>query len=137
MHRKFYGMRETDFMKTWQGSVGCSAGLSFAAILLLNGFALSASGKAEPKKPAVAVAASEYVGSETCKSCHEESFKNFEATPHWKTTFGHYEGGQGCEACHGPGKAHVEGGGDTSKIFKFAGADPAEASKRCLSCHEY
>jgi CRP-like cAMP-binding protein len=32
-------------------------------------------------------------------------FKNFETTPHWKTTF--IKKGpewQGCEACHGPGK---------------------------------
>jgi len=46
-------------------------------------------------------------------------------------------GAQGCEGCHGPGKAHVEGGGDKSKIFTFVGADPATASKRCLTCHEY
>ena len=28
-----------------------------------------------------------YVGAETCKTCHEDIFKNFETTPHWKTTF--------------------------------------------------
>jgi hypothetical protein len=61
-----------------------------------------------------------YVGSDTCKTCHEDIFKNFETTPHWKTTF--TKKGpewQGCEACHGPGKEHVEGGGDKSKIFTF------------------
>jgi DmsE family decaheme c-type cytochrome len=124
-------------MKKWQRSVGHSAGISLAAVLLLNALAVSASGQADSKK-AAGVDASQYVGSETCKSCHEESFKNFEATPHWKTTFGHHaDGAQGCEACHGPGKAHVEGGGDKSKIFRFANAEPGEASQRCLSCHEY
>ncbi len=52
----------------------------------------------------------------------------------------------GCEACHGPGKAHVQGmiaaAGDPAKIaaakkliFKFDGS-PKENSERCLQCHE-
>jgi predicted CXXCH cytochrome family protein len=51
----------------------------------------------------------------------------------------------GCEACHGPGKAHVEAeaaaAGDPAKveagtklIFKFD-ANPKENSERCLVCH--
>jgi DmsE family decaheme c-type cytochrome len=40
-----------------------------------------------------------------------------------------------CEACHGPGSAHVEGGGDKSKIFRFAGTAPAAISAQCLACH--
>src|ERR1044071_7919800 len=75
----------------------------------------------------------DYVGSETCKTCHEDIFKNFETTPHFKTTL--TKKGpqwQGCEACHGPGKAHVESGGDKSKIFVFTGAKPEDVSKRGL-----
>jgi DmsE family decaheme c-type cytochrome len=87
--------------------------------------------------PAAAVEPSPYAGSETCKTCHEEMFKKFQASPHWRTTFGRGAGARGCEACHGPGQAHVEAGGDKSKIFSFAGAEPAESSRRCLSCHEY
>lgn len=79
-----------------------------------------------------------YVGSDTCKTCHEDIFKNFETTPHWKTTFTKKgPAWQGCEACHGPGKAHVEGGGDKSKIFVFEGKTTQQISDRCLSCHEY
>jgi DmsE family decaheme c-type cytochrome len=82
--------------------------------------------------------ASEYVGSETCKTCHEEAYKSFEATPHWRTTLKPTKNGaRGCESCHGPGKAHVDGGGDKSKIFRFAAVEPGEASRRCLACHEY
>jgi DmsE family decaheme c-type cytochrome len=79
-----------------------------------------------------------YVGAETCKSCHEDIYKNFETTPHWKTTF--TKKGpqwQGCEACHGPGKEHVEAGGDKSKIFIFEDKSAEQVSKRCLGCHEY
>ena len=51
----------------------------------------------------------------------------------------------GCEACHGPGRAHAEAqqesGGDPAKqaagaklIFSFH-ANPKENSERCLTCH--
>jgi DmsE family decaheme c-type cytochrome len=80
-----------------------------------------------------------YVGSETCKACHEDNYHSFEKTPHWKTTLDTRRGPkfQGCEACHGPGEAHVEGGGDKSKIFVFKGAPAKEITDRCLSCHQY
>jgi DmsE family decaheme c-type cytochrome len=80
----------------------------------------------------------QYVGADTCKTCHEDMFKQFETTPHWKTTLNktHPEW-QGCEGCHGPGGAHVEGGGDPSKIFSFREATSKQVSDRCLQCHEY
>lgn len=113
----------------------------FLAVLLLPAasmLALVPGGEKsdKPKPPEAAPDASQYVGSETCKTCHEDIYKNFETTPHWKTT---YKKGpiQGCEGCHGPGKAHVEGGGDKAKIFTFTGAEPEQVSKRCLTCHEY
>ena len=83
--------------------------------------------------------ASKYVGSETCKTCHEEIYNGWEKTPHWKTTLNKAGGPskQGCEGCHGPGADHVAGGGDKTKIFTFVGAKPEEISKRCLTCHQY
>ena len=83
--------------------------------------------------------ASDYVGAETCKTCHEDVYKQWATTPHWKTTLESREGPshQGCEACHGPGKAHVDGGGDKTKIFNFKGLPAADTSKRCLGCHVY
>ncbi len=79
----------------------------------------------------------DYVGSETCKACHENQFKNFSGTKHaklkevpsWK------DKAQGCESCHGPGKAHVEGGGDKTKITTFTGKNSKEISETCLGCH--
>src|SRR5690348_8766785 len=46
---------------------------------------------------------SQYVGSDTCKTCHEEQGKSFDRGPHWKTTLAGHQGPewQGCEACHG------------------------------------
>ncbi len=127
-------------MRTLERCTGFAAWLTIVAALLLSSQSVAASEKADKAKQAAAapIDASQYVGSDTCKTCHEDIYKSFETTPHWKTTFKKQAGGaQGCEACHGPGKAHVEGGGDKSKIFIFAGAEPGEVSKRCMSCHEY
>jgi predicted CXXCH cytochrome family protein len=78
-----------------------------------------------------------YVGSETCQSCHEDQFKDYSGTKHarladlegWKNKV------QGCESCHGPGKEHVEGGGDKAKIISFKNKNAKEISESCLACH--
>src|SRR5262245_17080936 len=53
-----------------------------------------------------------YVGTDTCKACHEDQFNAFSHTSHSK--LGNISGWKnkvtGCEACHGPGKAHAEDG---------------------------
>jgi DmsE family decaheme c-type cytochrome len=80
---------------------------------------------------------SDYLGAETCKTCHEDMFNSYEKTPHWKT-MSDTRGGpskQGCEGCHGPGAAHVAGGGDVTKIFTFKSASTKQINERCMSCH--
>jgi DmsE family decaheme c-type cytochrome len=81
---------------------------------------------------------SKYVGADTCKSCHEDKFKDIEASPHYATRLRKIRGeeGHGCESCHGPGSAHVDGGGDKSKIFNFKGVRPEAVTERCMACHE-
>jgi predicted CXXCH cytochrome family protein len=82
-------------------------------------------------------AADDYVGSETCSACHEAQFKSFEGTKHGKLhTVSSWKGKVvGCESCHGPGKAHVEGGGDKTKIISFKRMDAKATSETCLTCH--
>jgi DmsE family decaheme c-type cytochrome len=81
--------------------------------------------------------ASQYVGSETCALCHAGIVHSLEQTPHWKMTLKGIPNGapDNCEGCHGPGKAHVDSGGDVTKIFRFTTATPEQASQRCLACH--
>jgi len=81
---------------------------------------------------------SRYVGTDTCKSCHEDEFKSYKDGPHWKTTLDKRKGPQwqGCEACHGPGKEHAESA-DPSMIIRFPALSREESSQRCLSCHDF
>lgn len=62
-----------------------------------------------------------------CYSCHttgygKGGFVDFKTTPHLADA--------GCETCHGPGRAHVESGGDPEQIV----AQPRHDT--CLSCHD-
>jgi DmsE family decaheme c-type cytochrome len=98
--------------------------------------------KTDSKTPAAAVSASkdssqaQYVGAETCKTCHQDIYDGWEKSPHWKQTY--KEGGiakHGCEDCHGAAASHVADPSDTSKLFLFEKASTKEINARCLTCH--
>ena len=76
-----------------------------------------------------------YAGSETCTTCHAEESKKFDSNPHAKLALEHGGAGVTCESCHGPGKAHVESGGDKTKIFDPATATAKAVDATCLGCH--
>jgi DmsE family decaheme c-type cytochrome len=118
------------------------AGLRICLILLLGAFMLCATAGAAPAKgdkPAGTQAKqadpSEYVGAEVCATCHEDTAKKFADNPHIKIAEMHGKTGVTCEGCHGPGKAHVDGGGDKSKIFDPAKASAKDVDATCLTCH--
>src|SRR6185436_5861384 len=95
-----------------------------------------ASDKSAPAVTAAKTAQSDFVGSETCQSCHEDQFNSFSKTKHARLAHAGWKAEkQGCESCHGPGKAHVEGGGDKTKIRTFEGETPKQKSEACLTCH--
>lgn len=46
---------------------------------------------------------------------------------------------RGCEACHGPGRVHVESGGSLESIIRFgkdSSASGTAQNEQCLQCHE-
>ena len=122
-----------------------AAALVFLTLLLtVAGYSQSAAQATQPSATSQSAnpsgsSASEYVGSDVCKTCHEDLARHFERTAHFATIQDKKAAPehQGCEACHGPGKAHVDGGGDVSKIISFKNLSTPEASKRCLTCHSH
>jgi len=112
---------------------------AFVLLILVAGIfgATALSAQAPQKKVTVTVqATSGFVGSETCATCHEEVSKGFADNPHTKMSLLHGNAtGVTCENCHGPGKEHVDGGGDISKIFNPAKHSAKEVDAKCLTCH--
>ncbi|MEA3547596.1 MAG: GSU2203 family decaheme c-type cytochrome [Thermodesulfobacteriota bacterium] len=87
--------------------------------------------------PEVAPGAS-YVGNDTCIECHEE-YTNDPNNVHRRiASFEAYGYRHGCEACHGPGSAHVDAEGDTDVILTFGedGLGPDEVAGVCTTCHQ-
>jgi DmsE family decaheme c-type cytochrome len=116
---------------------------SMACLLLLTGFAGTrlaraaehGSQQAATSEPKAAVDPTQFVGQETCATCHEDVVKKFGTNPHSRLALEHAGKGVTCESCHGPGKAHVEGGGDVTKIRRFEKLSAREVDQTCLGCH--
>jgi len=113
--------------------------------------------KADPKADP-----NDYVGSDSCATCHNNEAAHFSITAHRKTmndeSFPFDQ--RGCEACHGGAKKHVEfhkaaaqlyedgkpeeaedlyadkEKADAAKVRYFKSLSSAEATAVCLKCHE-
>jgi DmsE family decaheme c-type cytochrome len=113
---------------------------TFAGIVLLaSGLTISAQEPAKPPEPAKspdAAKSPDYVGSDTCKTCHEEIYNNFQKTPHFAVETGARKGWEqkACESCHGPGAKHAESA-SADDIRNPAKLAPAQVDRTCLGCH--
>ena len=106
------------------------------ASALVPWYAHAASGSKQSSASAKMVSnPADYVGNDGCATCHADVAKKFAGNPHSKLALTH--GGQGatCESCHGPGRAHVESGGDATKILQISKASSKVVDQTCLSCH--
>lgn len=120
-------------------------GIVAGAAAMLVGIATFAADAAPPPAPAK-VSASAYSanGADTCLGCHATPnivgiFRTKHAQPDDPHgPFGH--GGLQCEACHGPGGAHVKaGGGPPAGMIEFGPKSPSsvgDQNANCLGCHQ-
>jgi DmsE family decaheme c-type cytochrome len=86
-------------------------------------------GETEPKQPAA------YVGAALCKGCHPKIYQPLSETAHGKTAARDDAPAnlRGCEACHGPGGAHVANRKD--KPYVLTADDAEQANTTCGACH--
>ncbi len=109
--------------------------LSFGVVGLLALASLSlwatgrSTGAAQGPQPAV-------VGSDQCLSCHADAQESLAKSVHGIARQGAGTPGAagGCEACHGPGGAHVQAP-SAANILSFATASAPAKSAPCLTCH--
>ena len=114
-----------------------------ALIALLSGlstragylYAAGAKQQAAVAQKANAADPADYLGSDVCATCHAEIAKKFGDNPHAKLALKHNGTGATCESCHGPGRAHVEGGGDVTKIKQLGKMSTKDVDATCLGCH--
>ena len=91
-------------------------------------------GAVKAKVQAPPPSAADYVGEDACLQCHED--KAYKGTVHaLKTNLKSPAAAKGCESCHGPGKAHVEAGGDKATIQSPKAMSMQDASEVCATCH--
>jgi DmsE family decaheme c-type cytochrome len=87
-----------------------------------------------PPAAAAPQAAGDYVGEDTCLTCHDT--QTYKGTRHALTSNPRTPAANhGCESCHGPGSAHVEAGGGAVGIVNLAKLRPQQASEICATCH--
>ena len=117
------------------GPRACFMLLIGAAMLYATAMAAQL-GRAEPDgRQTMRPASSNFVGAAACATCHKEVVKDFANNPHSRPALMHGGKGVTCESCHGPGKAHAEGG-DVTLIFDPASATAKEVDEKCQACHE-
>ena len=112
--------------------------LAMAVALLLPAFGFSGGTLASATAPTARAAGpqdpADYVGAETCLTCHSD--KDYKGEPHGQAENPRSPAAkQGCETCHGPGKAHVDGGGDVTQIRNPAKLANRDVSAICTTCH--
>jgi DmsE family decaheme c-type cytochrome len=104
---------------------------ALVALALAGPFAAHVPAEDKPAAPA-------YAGEEVCRACHDAEAASYDKTPHAAplADAARPEPMRGCEACHGPGQAHVDAGGGEGGIESFGAKRPAsERAAVCLKCH--
>jgi DmsE family decaheme c-type cytochrome len=111
--------------------------LALAWISAVGVVAASERPPASRSTPSAPAQPANFVGDETCATCHESEGKSLNATLHGKTQNVRTPAartGQACETCHGPGQKHVDSG-KKEDIRRFNALSAKDVSATCLTCH--
>lgn len=110
-------------MFKWISLTFCAA---VASVILLSPTATPPSAQETPQ----------YAGAEICFVCHISFARRWAEVRHSKTLLASDRPAdqRGCEACHGPGAAHVAG--DRKKIVAWSRLKVQQEWDICLQCHQ-
>jgi DmsE family decaheme c-type cytochrome len=89
------------------------------------------------QQPASSPGASDYVGLDTCLSCHDKEGETYGKSAHHRLGDPRTPAAvRSCETCHGPGRKHVEAD-DPAKVplRNFKKLPPGEVNAVCTTCH--
>lgn len=118
----------------------CAICLAAVMLVMLVVTGVSIAGEKPKAAPASGIN-SDYVGSDTCVTCHEDQDRRFKHTVMGKAFANPHTADEklGCESCHGPGKAHAEAGGKDAIPIRFTKDSKnsvAELNRACIQCHK-
>jgi len=122
----------------------CIAALLWMLAFAVPALAVEPAGPPKPANTAASLGYSDH-GADTCLMCHgsDAQLMTIFRTAHARPGDPHGPFGQGglqCEACHGPGGAHVKAfGAQPAGIVVFGRGSPTPVAKQnamCLTCHQ-
>jgi DmsE family decaheme c-type cytochrome len=98
--------------------------------------AATATRPAAPPSATDPAQAANFVGDETCATCHEAEGKSLHGTLHGKMQNVRTPAatGHSCESCHGPGQKHIDSG-KKEDIRRFDALSARDVNAACLTCH--
>ena len=113
-------------MKPFSKNPVIFGGIALWGILLISCVSVDRTVLAPPH-----VAGATFTGTKACVECHAELTDHFASATHARLALADPKvGDTGCEACHGPGSAHVNSGGEAGTIV-----NPSKSPETCFQCH--
>jgi len=101
-------------------------GIALWGVLLISCVSVDRTVLAPPQ-----IAGAKFTGTKACVECHANITDHFATATHARLALADPKvGDTGCEACHGPGSAHVNSGGAAGTII-----NPAKSPETCFQCH--
>ena len=122
---------------TWKRLTVGLAGCGICCLLLASAAANPPATDDTPQEGSQGIfpTEAEYIGSETCATCHDDYEAHLAATGHGRSNFRNLSD-NGCETCHGPGSIHMDDPDDPANWPRVDRLPIEQQSAVCRTCHD-